>query len=357
MLSIEMLPAAYGDCLWIEYGDERRPHRVLIDAGVVATYDVLRARILALPADQRRFDLLIVSHIDSDHIDGVLPLLRDAALGLEFDDIWFNGWEQVSDTLGPVQGEYLSALLHDPGRRWNQAFGGGPVIVPDAGLLPTTTLPGGMKLTLLSPTRKQLERLAPVWERVVIAAGLTPGDTEAALAALAEDRRYEPDALGGRPDVERLAETEFRSDAAPANGSSIAVLAEYDEKTLLLAADAYATVMEASLRRVLAARGQERLVVHAVKLSHHGSVGNTSRALIDLLECRRFLVSTNGAKFGHPNPEAIARCVVDKRAGTEIHFNYASDETRPWGDRTLEQRWRYRAVYPTTAAGGLAVTV
>jgi hypothetical protein len=357
MFTIEMLPAAYGDALWIEYGDARRPHRVLIDTGVVATYDTLRARILALPARQRRFDLLIVSHVDSDHIEGVLPLLQDDALGVTFDDVWFNGWKHISDMLGPTQGEYLSALLTSQRRRWNHAFGGGTVVVPDDGPLPVKTLPGGMTLTLLSPTPTQLARLAPEWERVVVAAGLRPGDVAGALADLAEQPRFQPDALGRRPDVARLAETEFRSDAAKANGSSIAVLAEFDGKSVLLAADAFAPVMEASLRRLLAARSRPRLPETVVKLSHHGSTGNTSRTLLALLECHRFLVSTNGAKFNHPDAEAIARCVVGRQPGTELHFNYRSAETTPWSDRQLERDWKYRAFYPASATGGLAVTL
>ena len=33
MLRIEMLPAAHGDCLWIEYGSGTNVHRILIDGG------------------------------------------------------------------------------------------------------------------------------------------------------------------------------------------------------------------------------------------------------------------------------------------------------------------------------------
>ena len=42
MLRIEMLPAENGDCLWIEYGEENSPHRILIDGGTHGTYELLR---------------------------------------------------------------------------------------------------------------------------------------------------------------------------------------------------------------------------------------------------------------------------------------------------------------------------
>src|SRR5690606_36302877 len=121
MLRLEMLPAAHGDCLWLEYGDGHEVRRILIDGGPAHTYPALRERILHLPRSARRFELLIVTHIDADHIEGVIRLLQDApALGLVFERIWFNGWEQLTRVpdpagvpLGAVQGEYLSLLIAD----------------------------------------------------------------------------------------------------------------------------------------------------------------------------------------------------------------------------------------------------
>src|SRR5690606_8585225 len=118
---LEMLPAAHGDCLWVEYGDGHTVNRVLIDGGPAHTYPALRERILHLPAGHRRFGLLIVTHIDADHIEGVIRLLQDApALGCRFERIWFNGWEQLNRVpdpaglpLGAMQGEYLSLLIAD----------------------------------------------------------------------------------------------------------------------------------------------------------------------------------------------------------------------------------------------------
>jgi glyoxylase-like metal-dependent hydrolase (beta-lactamase superfamily II) len=129
MFKIDLMPAAQGDCVWIEYGPPDVPHRVLIDGGTAPTYDHLRARIRQLPEDKRRFDVLIVTHVDADHIEGIIRLLQDDSLGLRFDDIWFNGWKHLpTDRLGPAQGEMLSVLLGRrarPGRPrlpWNRAF-------------------------------------------------------------------------------------------------------------------------------------------------------------------------------------------------------------------------------------------
>ena len=134
MMALEMLPAAHGDCLWLEYGTADNIHRVLIDGGPGSCYEHLRWRILALPQEQRRFELLVITHVDADHIEGVIKLLQDEDLGCQFDDIWFNDWVQIDGLMnsapsllpsGAVQGEFLGALIETmSGQAWNNAFAG-----------------------------------------------------------------------------------------------------------------------------------------------------------------------------------------------------------------------------------------
>src|SRR5215510_7732684 len=109
MFKVRMVPAGYGDCLWIEYGQEKKPFRILIDAGTLPTYkDVRKLVEKELNPSDRRFDLFIVSHIDTDHIDAAVKLLNSPSLKLQYGQIWFNGWKQLvdKDLLGPQQGEY-----------------------------------------------------------------------------------------------------------------------------------------------------------------------------------------------------------------------------------------------------------
>ena len=221
-----MLPAEQGDALFIEYGPARSPHRVVIDAGVRKTSGLVKARIEELPANKRHFDLLMVTHVDSDHIGGIPKLLADASLGATFDDVWFNGWRHLQpDRLGPVEGEIFSAQLDKRGWNWNKAFDEKAVVVRPRGKLPKRELAGGMTLTLLSPTVHRLEVLRKEWKKVVEEAGLEAGVQDENLAEAAR-RKGIPDLLGDRLDVEELADVPLVPDKAPANGSTIAVLAE-----------------------------------------------------------------------------------------------------------------------------------
>jgi beta-lactamase superfamily II metal-dependent hydrolase len=364
MFRIEMLPAQQGDALWIEYGDPAAPNRVLIDVGTPPTYKVVKDRILRPTQASRSFELLIVTHIDTDHIGGTLRLLADGASGLEPGEIWFNAWchleaDTADDRLGPIDGEILSGLLDRAGWCWNGAFSGGAAVVTAEAPLPTYELAGGMTLTLLSPGPEQLLDLKRKWIRVVQDAGLDPGQPGRAqeiLKSLAARKGVRLDRLGDEQiDVRKLAESSFVPDRAVANGSTIAVLAEFDGRSVLLTGDGFADVIAANVRRLVQARGRQKLAVDAFKLSHHGSRHNLNTDLLSLLSCSRYLFSTNGAIFGHPDREAVARVIVEGGTDPTLFFNYRTQMNAVWDDPRLMREFEYKVMYPAGDIPGLTV--
>jgi beta-lactamase superfamily II metal-dependent hydrolase len=347
---IEVLPAAHGDSLWIEYGDAAKTHRWLIDCGLQQTARHLLRRVDALPPSERFLELFVMSHIDSDHIGGALPFLKALATGLRFGDVWFNGWRQLSGQLGAKQGEMFSTALQDLELPWNVWREGGPIVV-DGADLPVYVLPGGMKLTLLSPTPGKLKKLAPVWTREMKRYGLEPGSR-------VDYRKF----LRGTPststDVDALADEPFGDDKGAPNGTSIAVLAEYGGASALLAADSHAPVLVESIQALLSKRGGDRLKVDVFKVSHHASQNNVSSELVRLLDCPRYIVSTNGDHFCHPDRQAIARLIKYGRHGDNrpvLHFNYKSRYNEVWADPSLQERYGYSASYPTDDRPGATV--
>jgi beta-lactamase superfamily II metal-dependent hydrolase len=366
-----MLPAGHGDSLLVTYGEPAAPHHILIDGGPYYTYSdgafaertTLSERVQKLIEAGFPLDLLVITHIDADHIEGAVKLLANWPKNLKLAEVWFNAWRHLKhdpgDLLGPVQGEMLSALIQKRGLDWNQALSGRAIaVVPDETLSPIE-LPGGMKLTLLSPTPVELAALRRTWETGLQEAGLDPDSPKAALERLKKDPRLRPDdiddLLGERQlDVEALAEASFESDAGPANGTSIAFIAEFEGKRCLFAGDAHPAVLEASIRQWLHERSESSLRLDAFKLPHHGSKNNLSPKLLELVECKRFLISTNGRYFGHPDEEALARIVV--HGGEPILcFNYRTGKSAAWDDAGLKQDYGYQTVYGDERDGGLIV--
>lgn len=357
-LRIEMLPALHGDCLYVEYGTAARPRRLLIDGGPIGAYDVLEKRINALPAGDRRFELIVMTHVDTDHIEGLVRLFANKPLLVNVQDVWFNGWAHLEEShglLGGKQGEFLSALLVRRLRReqWNGAFGGKAVVVDDAGPLPKLLLEGGLKLTLLSPTPATLDRMRKAWKRD-LSPGITPGDLESAWLRLSKRKAYLPGQglLGTTPELDDLLEKQIKVDQAEANGSAIAFLAELGRKSCLFLADAHHEVITASIKRLLKERRRTRLKVTAVKVAHHGSAGNISDDLLSLIDSPRFLFSTNGAIFHHPDTEAVQRVIARSiHQPPTLYFNYLSESTRSWNDAQLQKNLNYHAEFnPTEGA-------
>lgn len=350
MFEIEMLPAREGDCLWIRYGSKDCPRQILIDGGRQGTFRDIKARLMALPESQRQFELFVITHVDRDHIEGALALLEDPDLRLTFKDVWFNGYRHLKgdelESFGAVQGESLTTILASRNQPWNASFNGCAVKIGEKGELPKVHLAGGLELTVLSPDSAKLATLLPSWEVECERAGLRPG----------AQGRAEPEGLesfGGRVDVERLASQPFTPDRTPANGSSIALLAEFEGVRVLLAADAHTDRLVSSLRTLLGGGG--RVHLDAFKLSHHGSSKNTSSELLELVDCSRYLVSTSGSYFRHPDVVTLARVLKFGGAQKVLYFNYRSDHSGPWMDPGLQESYGYTAEAPSEGTEGLVV--
>jgi beta-lactamase superfamily II metal-dependent hydrolase len=178
--------------------------------------------------------------------------------------------------------------------------------------------------------------------------GAHPGDRGPAAPTPEGFERF------GRIDIDELASQPFTPDRAKPNGTSIAILAKYRGRCVLLAADAHPDRLVESLRPLAAAEGR-RLRLDALKLPHHGSEYNVSFELLDLVSCPRYLISTNGSYFDHPDAMAIARVIKHGGDHPELIFNYRSDETLRWNNSRWQQRFGYRTTYPSPTENGTQV--
>jgi hypothetical protein len=352
-LRIEMGQALHGDCLFVEWSGADGKQRMLIDGGPIGAYEALESRIAGLPKAERSFELMVLSHVDTDHIEGMVRLFSEPAAKWPFKvkDVWFNGWNHLQPVMGGRQGEFFSALLEHrlPVGAWNGEFKGAAVVVPDDGPLPVVNLAGAMKLTLLSPSRGKLDKMREAWRKDLKDTHLQSGDLDVAWEELGKQKKYLPgEGLLGSSDasVAEILQRQFKLDGAAANGASIAFLAEHPGGSCLFLADAHPDIVIASLKRLLKERNAERLIVDAVKVAHHGSKSNTNEELMSLIDSPRFLFSTSGAQFKHPDEEAIATIIASANGRPlTFYFNYLSSFNKKWQDRALQEKHRFSAVY------------
>lgn len=368
-IHVEVLPARLGDCLLVECPRAAGPTwRMLVDGGPPDTWPLLEARLRRLEPADRHIDVAVITHVDNDHIGGMLPLLEsDLAVGVG--DFWFNGRTHLPAARGTSrsidQGEDVVAQLlgltpaapdrpaeggaarqpHDGVRPWNEAFGGGPVDAGATGGHVVVAVPDGPTITVLSPTTERLARLADSWSAAV---------REALHGA---EREVEVDTLSPLDDLRHLADQRTVRDASVPNGSSIALLVEHRGASVLLGADAYGTVLAPALQQLARSRGTQALAVDALKLPHHGSQANVIASLLAAAPASHYLVSTNGDVFHHPDDAAIARVVLEAPPGPTLWFNYRTPRTERWADPRLLEQHGHHVVYPDPAHPDAGVVI
>jgi hypothetical protein len=197
-------------------------------------------------------------------------------------------------------------------------------------------------LTVLSPDRSQLAKLAPDWATECAKQGLIPG----------RDPVPEPPGFEafGPVNVDVLAETPFVPDTSKTNLTSIGFLFEFEGKRIVFTGDADDRRLVSSLRaRAVAEGGKLRL--DALKVAHHGSDHNLSNELLEIIDCRRYLMSTSGARHGHPNNIAIARILKHGGASKEIAFNYR-ERAHLWDVDELKAKYGLTVVKPPPECDG-----
>lgn len=192
-MTVEVFPAGVGDSILIRCASEGRSTNILVDGGVRATYEKhLAKRLGELRSEGQRLNLLVVTHIDTDHIGGVVKLLKangPAATPsvIEIDDVWHNGYRHLGlsgrkpnetekrKVLSQVYGsegaglpgdisvqeaDTLAKLLGQGAYPWNKAWGGGAVVSGKR-----CSLDGGVSLAVLSPGPDNLRSLGYQWRK------------------------------------------------------------------------------------------------------------------------------------------------------------------------------------------------
>ncbi|MCY1365087.1 hypothetical protein D9M69_519200 [compost metagenome] len=162
---------------------------------------------------------------------------------------------------------------------------------------------GGSDLHFLSPSEAELEKLLGKWVKEQPSPFTSAANTD-------WNASYEKLLAGDR----------FKEDESVTNGSSLSFILRVDGKSFLFLGDAHPTTVSEGLIN-LGYTKDKPLIAELVKVSHHGSKGNTSAELLSLIRCSKYVVSTDGSRHGLPNKVTLAR-IHQINSNAEIYFNY-----------------------------------
>lgn len=319
---IKILKAYHGDCILIKTEDqEGEDFNILIDGGTASTFDYFLKEQLK---EIKTIHLLVLTHIDSDHIAGLIRFIKNPLFDkIEIKKYWINCPNLLKVSSGSKisynQGITFEELLiekKEPNTKWNNKLICNNEFV----------LASGIQAFILSPTEEILNHLFNKWPELT-------DEVKGKLSKILITGGAKTQVDKGN--LEKLAEEKFKpAESIKAdifNSSSIAILLNLIDCSILLLGDSRPEIVIESLEEMGFSK-DNKLVVDYVKVSHHGSINNTSCDLLDLIDCDNYIISTNGgnATHKHPDREVIARLIHhpnrDYSKLRTIYFNYSLNE-------------------------------
>jgi beta-lactamase superfamily II metal-dependent hydrolase len=350
--SLDVLRARKGDCLMLHYGSQDAPRLMLIDGGPSNVYRPhLKPRLAQVHASRGLeegealpVDVVMVSHVDDDHIRGIVELTEEqrlAAPGLRVEarSLWHNSFDdllttrpeelmagfgvasvlagvdhpaafdgldleaeaqhQTVEVLASIaQGRTLRDNATQLGWRPNREFKGKLILATGPA---KSVMLDDVKVTVAGPMQPELLALQQMHDKFL--SEQKKGDKktpEAMLAAFV--------------------------DAAVPNLSSIVVLAELDKKSMLLTGDARGDkILEGMELAGLLTKGGKRSV-NILKVPHHGSDNNMETIFFERLPADHYVFSGNG-EHGNPERKTLEMLLEARPDGDyTIHLTYPVEE-------------------------------
>lgn len=304
-VTIQVLQAGYGDCIFISVQKEKQLFNVLIDGGLASTYynarerrnpsGVLKILLDKLKADDDHIDLLICTHVDDDHIGGIRKLFEMDFPSKDFvHEIWINDDMPIADKYDLNNTSAHAASIISKLKEQNIIYQNGIV----SGFSRENDF---CSIHVIAPSKAHHNVIAH--------------DIHESLDnALSEKEN-------NKKTFKELVQEDWNmQDNTAENAASIAFELEcWDGVKLLLLGDAnYQDYMEGV--KLFHSDKEEKIEYNIVKLSHHGSKNNFHPDFLKRIHTPYYIVSTNGGKFKHPDKDVLAQIICN--TDSVILFNY-----------------------------------
>ncbi len=296
MFRLNAVQAAFGDCLLLEYGTNSSRF-ILIDGGPPGVFLThLRSELQRIAQSGAPLDLVVLSHVDTDHAVGLLDYfaeLRQANHGLPVPPgLWHNSFTATVDPNSVIQPRLAAMVAQMPAGVMSttelavQGVGEGASLRTQAlalqmpindgfpgDLITVDNAPGSLvfdnlELTIVGPTQANLDALQQKWIEWLEA--------------------NENGILSGNPLLMA------NSDASVPNLSSIMLLAKADNRTMLLTGDGRSDHLLDGLNQAGLLDANGKLHVDVLKLPHHGSNRNITKTFFKKITADTYVASANG---------------------------------------------------------------
>jgi ribonuclease BN (tRNA processing enzyme) len=347
---------------------------MLVDGGTSQTYEKdLKPIVSELSSKRKNLDLVILSHIDNDHVLGLLDLFEDIKKNREakvevirIGGLWHNSFIDITNkktdngtliqqtflsnefsTIGldtntihlPVisalkgiaEGRDLTKLAKSLQIPINPQFGGSLIVAGDKN---NSVKIGNMKFSILGPTQKNLDKLRKIWNDW-LRKHLSPPSKVSDLQALKI------------------------LDASVANLSSIMFMVQSQGKNILFTGDGLGedVIDVLSERGLLDSEGKYH--VDVMKVPHHGSERNASREFFDRVTADAYVISANG-RDDNPSLATLKWIIESKRKKNKIvkiFLTNRTDKTDNILQKYDQKKFQYRFTFLKSGSHSLEISL
>lgn len=302
-VEIELLQVTYGDSIFIYITTDDTTFTILMDGGPKSAYckkermrlvpGCLQRKLDAMKEAEKHIDLLIITHVDEDHIGGLKEWFEQDFPSMDFvKEIWLNDDVEIADVTDKRNTSAKAASLLK--------------LLEEKGMKHRNKIVAGMKEDY---SWGQIKVLAPnADDHNVIA-----HDIKKELKNAGTSAKYQ------KSIKDYLRDEYTRDTVTPENDASIAILLQTKdgENDLFFGDACISTIMDSieSDNKI-----EKPLHCKWVKLSHHGSKNNFLPSLLDLVTAENFVFSTDGSYYGHPDKEVLSQLV--EKTDANLCFNY-----------------------------------
>lgn len=310
-MNIRILKALHGDAIWISTDTKEGRKHLVIDTGPKGARKILKNIQKELTEKDEVIDLLIITHVDDDHLGGMQKLLSLNMIQPElYREVWINKGEdyRIDDELyGVGNGRYMIEQLQDM----------------DINVLTEVTSGmqkaiGDMNITVISPTISMFKDMSESWSKIE------------------SNDQYSGESDSHKNLIELISNKEVSPDTSMQNNASITILIEHEGKKYLFLGDVGTDAVIAGASEVFE---DVPLAVDYIKLPHHGSSRNVTQLLVKAFPTENYILSTIG-RSGKPHKQSIAWLLKgSKAANINILSNYNWWE--PYNRLTEDDKERY----------------
>lgn len=343
MFKFHIIQAEQGDSLLLNWDDAGKESFFLVDGGPDGVYATHLKAFLEQTVAGGVLERVILSHVDDDHINGLLSLFSDIQKGvvaLKVGGLWHNSFNQilgkeieerffhlVDQNFIPREANFLlekDRSIAQGDQLSHLSEGLNIPVNPDSGNEPRFSVEdiageikiNGLKIKVVGPTKKNLARLQKDWEKWL-------------------EKREKEIAKGIK--VRAL-------DQSVPNLSSIMLLVETAGKTILLTGDGRGDHLMQGLRAVGLLKKGKSFHVDVLKMPHHGSARNTTQKFLETVTADTYIFSANG-KDGNPDfqtLEWLAQAVKASGRQVDILVTNEPKSVRDFKVAYPPKDWGYR---------------